>query len=462
MKDLLKIAIDKRPDNVHVEARYHQRKTIEARADKGRLQRSVVDDYAGIGIRVLADGAWGFASTSKLDKVSVKETLKNAVAAAKNLAPSMKEKIELAPIKPVTGRFYNLGKDPLVNHSIEERINLVMDADKQVLKADERIKGSMVWHREYQNHKFIMNSDGSDVEIKDAKADIYVNATAHEAGKVQNYMTANGHCGGWELYDFSPTDKMVENSVKLAIKLLDAPLAQGGKQTVIMDPKVVGIIAHEAIGHTVESDFVMAGSVVKGKIGKKVASDIVTMVDTGEQDYASGWLPVDDAGVKTQKTVIIEKGILKSYLHSRFSANHFGVEPTGSERAFEYDNEPLIRMRNTYLEPGTFKRDELFEGIKHGYYLVMPGGGQADSTAEFMFSIMEAYEIKNGEVGDIVKNVSVTGNAFEVLESVDAIGTDWKLEMSNGHCGKWQRAKVDGGGGTTRAKALVSGSVGGK
>jgi len=224
-----------------------------------------------------------------------------------------------------------------------------------------------------------------------------------------------------------------------------------------MDPKVVGIIAHEAIGHTVESDFVMAGSVVKGKIGKKVASDIVTMVDTGEQDYASGWLPVDDAGVKTQKTVIIEKGILKSYLHSRFSANHFGVEPTGSERAFEYDNEPLIRMRNTYLEPGTFKRDELFEGIKHGYYLVMPGGGQADSTAEFMFSIMEAYEIKNGEVGDIVKNVSVTGNAFEVLESVDAIGTDWKLEMSNGHCGKWQRAKVDGGGGTTRAKALVSG-----
>jgi TldD protein len=186
------------------------------------------------------------------------------------------------------------------------------------------------------------------------------------------------------------------------------------------------------------------------------------MVDSGEHDYASGWLPVDDAGVATKKTVIIEKGVLKSYLHSRFSANHFGVEPTGNERAFDYDNKPLIRMRNTYIEPGDFKREELFEGIKHGYYLVSWSGGQGDSSAEFMFSIKEAYEINNGEIGDIVKNVTVTGNAFEVLASVDAIGKDWRIEMSYGHCGKSQRAKCDGGGGTTRAKALVSGSVGGK
>ncbi|NHJ87239.1 MAG: TldD/PmbA family protein, partial [Asgard group archaeon] len=415
MKELIQEAIDNRPNNVHVEARYHQRKTIEVRADKGRLQRSIIDEYAGIGIRVLVDGAWGFASTSKLDKKTVKKTLQNAVAAAKNLAPSMKEKIELAPIKPVTGTFYNLGKKPLVNYSIEDRVKLVMSTDELVRKLDERIKGSFVMHREYQNHKYIMNSDGSDVEIKDAKADIYVQAVAHEAGKVQNYMSANGHCGGWELYDFSPTDKMAEEAVGLAIKLLDAPLAKGGKNTVVMDPKVVGIISHEAIGHTVESDFVMAGSIVKGKIGKKVASNLVTMVDTGEQEYASGWLPVDDAGVKSVKTVIIEKGVLKSYLHSRFSAHHFGVKPTGSERAFEYDNEPIIRMRNTYLEPGDYNKEELFEGIKHGYYLVSPGGGQADSTAEFMFSIMEAYEIKNGEIGKLVKNIAVTGNAFDVL-----------------------------------------------
>ena len=462
MKDILQNLINTRPDGVHVEARYHQRKKYEVRADKGRLQRSIVDDYGGVGIRVLVDGAWGFASTSKLDKKTLNVTLKNAITAAKNLAPNMKEKIELAPIKPVTGTFKSLGEDPLANYSIEDRIKLVMDTDKKVLDADKRIKGSLIFLREYHNHKFILNSDGSNVEIFDTRPDFYVQAVAHEAGKVMPYMDARGICGGWEIFKLSPPDKMVETSVNLAINLLKAPLAKGGQQTVVMDPKVVGIISHEAIGHTVESDFVMSGSVAKGKIGKKVASELVTMVDTGEQSYASGWVPVDDAGVKTQKTIIIKNGVMKSYLHSRFSAKHYGVEPTGSERAFEYDNEPLIRMRNTYLEPGTFNKDELFEGIKHGYYLVSPGGGQADSTAEFMFSIMEAYEISKGEMGGLVRNVTVSGNAFKVLESIDAIAKDWRLEMGNGHCGKWQPAKVDGGGGTTRAVALVSGDVGGK
>ncbi len=461
MRDLLKDVIDNRPDGVHVEARYHQRKKIEVRADKGRLQRSIVDDFAGIGIRVLVNGAWGYASTSNLEKKAVKETLKNAVAAAKNLAPSMKEKIILAPIKPITGTFKSLGKDPLANHSIEERVKLVTETDKKLLAADERIKGSLIFLREYHNHRIVMNSDGSDVEVFDTLPDFYVQAVASDAGKIMPYMDSRGICGGWEIFEISPPEKMIKMAVGTSIKLLDAPLAKGGKHTVVMDPKVVGIICHEAIGHTVESDFVLSGSAAKGKIGQKVASEHVTMVDSGEQDYASGWLPVDDAGVKPQKTVIIEKGIMKSYLHSRFTAHHFGVEPTGSERAWEYDNEPLIRMRNTYLEPGSFTKEELIEGVKHGYYLVSPGGGQADSSAEFMFSIVEAYEIKNGQIGGLVKNVTLTGNAFEVLQSIDGVAKDWRLEMGNGHCGKWQPAKVDGGGGTTRAIALVSGEVGG-
>lgn len=462
MRDLLKIAIDNRPDGVHVEARYHQRKRIEVRADKGRLQRSIVDDFAGIGIRVLAKGAWGYGSTSELNNKAVKETLKNAVAAAKNLAPSMKEKIELAPIKPVTGTFTSIGKDPLANYSTEERVNLVMNTDKLVREADEKIKGSMVFLREPSNHRIIMNSDGTDVELFDSRPDFYVTATASDAGKIMPFTAVNGHTGGWELFKkFTPED-MVKQAVETSIGLLDAPLAKGGKHTVIMEPSVVGIISHEAIGHTVESDFVLAGSAAKGKIGKKVANELITMIDTGEQKNAGGWLAVDDAGVKSKKTVIIKKGIMKSFLHSRYTAHHFGVKPTGNERAWEYDNEPLIRMRNTYLEPRDFTKEELLEDMKFGYLLAQPGGGQADSTAEFMFSITEAYEIKNGEIGGLVKNVTISGDAFEVLQSVTGIGKEWKLDMASGHCGKWQAAKVDGGGGPTKAIALVSGDVGGK
>ncbi len=462
MKDLVRLAIDKRPDGAHVEARYHQRKRIEVRAEKGRLQRAIIDDFAGIGIRVLVNGAWGYASTSELNNKAVLETLKNAVSAAKNLAPKMKEKIELAPIKPVTGTFKSIGKDPLANHSIEERVKLVMNADRMIRESDEKIKGSLVFLREPSNHRIIMNSDGTEVELFDSRPDFYIQATASDAGKIMSYMDAIGLTGGWEIFEKSPPEEMVKRAVKTAIKMLDAPLAKGGKQTVIMEPPVVGIICHEAIGHTVESDFVMAGSAAKGKIGKKVASEHVTMIDTGEQEYAAGWLAVDDAGVKSQKTTIIEKGILKSYLHSRFSAHHFGVKPTGSERAWEYDDEPLIRMRNTYLEPGKFTKEELIEDVKFGYLCVEPGGGQADSSAEFMFAILEAYEIVKGKIGKLVKNVTLTGNAFEVLESVDGVANDWKLDLGNGACGKWQPAKVDGGGGTTRAIALVSGEIGGK
>jgi TldD protein len=185
------------------------------------------------------------------------------------------------------------------------------------------------------------------------------------------------------------------------------------------------------------------------------------MVDSGEETIGAGWIAVDDAGVRTRKTTIIENGVMKSFLHSRSSAHDFECEPTGNERAFEYDNEPLIRMRNTYLSPGDFSREELMEDIKFGYLLAFPGGGQADSTAEFMFSVPEAYEIVNGSVTKLVKNVTITGNAYEVLSSVDGVGKDWELDMGAGACGKMQAAKVDGGGGLTRATALVAGEVGG-
>jgi TldD protein len=461
IKDLVSRVIDNRPDGAHVEARYHQRKYTQVRVEKGTIERALVDDYAGIGVRVLADGAWGYASTSRLENAAVDEALDNAHRAAKNLARTKKDRIELAPIKPVTGTYKSIVKDPFSNHEIEELVEIATKADKAILGADKKIKGSMVWMREPANHRFIMNSDGTDVELIDSRPSLIIDAVASEAGKVISYRDSIGITGGWEIFEKRPPEDMVKKSTDLAVKLLTAPLAKGGKQTIVMAAPVVGIISHEAIGHTAEADIVLSGSAAAGKIGKKVASEHVTMVDSGEQDYAAGWLAVDDAGVQAGRTVMIEKGIMKSYLHSRATAHHFGVEPTGNERAFEYDDEPIIRMRNTYLEPGDFSDEEILEGIKFGYLCVDPGGGQADSSAEFMFNMFEAYEIKDGEIGEPIRNMTLTGNAFEVLESVDAVGKNWELNMGAGHCGKGQSAKVDGGGGMTRAVALVSGEAGG-
>ncbi len=431
------------------------------RVDKGVLRTADSDNFAGVGIRALVDGAWGFASTSKLDKKTLDETTNDAITAAKTLSAHITEKTVLAPIKPIEGTFTSLGKDPISNHGFEERVKLALEIDKLMRDSDERIKGTISVIGVPSNHRFILNSDGTDVELRDTRPQFFIRAVASEGGKMMPHMVARGITGGWEVFQRDSLGKAAEEAVDIAIKFLDAPLAKGGKHTVVMEPSVVGIICHEAIGHTVEADLVQAGSAAKGKIGEKVASEHVTMIDSGEEKEGAGWLAVDDAGVPAGKTTIIERGIMKSFLHSRSSAHIFETDPTGNERAQEYDVEPLIRMRNTYLTPGDFSREELIEDIKFGYLLSEPGGGQADSTAEFMFSVPKAYEIVDGSVTQLVKNVTITGNAYDVLSSVDGVGKDWKLDMGAGACGKGQFAKVDGGGGLTRATAIVSGEVGG-
>ncbi|HNY67167.1 MAG TPA: TldD/PmbA family protein, partial [Bacillota bacterium] len=156
--------------------------------------------------------------------------------------------------------------------------------------------------------------------------------------------------------------------------------------------------------------------------------------------------------------VIIDRGILRDYLHSRESAQTFGAEPHGNARAFTYGDEPLIRMTNTCILPGDDDLDDMIAGIDNGLLLRdMGGGGQADSTAEFMFGVSEGYVIKNGRLGELVKGITISGQAFDVLQSVDAVSSDFVCSLGAGHCGKWQPAKVDAGGPYLRCRVTVGG-----
>ena len=157
---------------------------------------------------------------------------------------------------------------------------------------------------------------------------------------------------------------------------------------------------------------------------------------------------------------IIRDGRLVSYLHNRESAAHFGVAPTGNGRAWEYSDEPLIRMRNTYIEPGTTTLEEMIASTEDGYLLDNPSSGQADSTGEFMFGAGEAWEIKNGKLGKLHREVTLSGMAFEVLGSVDAVSSEFRWDLGSGHCGKGQLAKVDAGGPYLRCKLMLGGVQG--
>ncbi|MDD5647213.1 MAG: TldD/PmbA family protein, partial [Candidatus Bipolaricaulis sp.] len=236
---------------------------------------------------------------------------------------------------------------------------------------------------------------------------------------------------------------------------------EGGASVVVLDPELVGLLCHEAIGHTVEADIVLGGAVTAGKIGQEVASERVTMCDSGLSPYdahAVGTLPVDDEGVVAGRTVIIERGILRSYLHNRETAARYGVAPTGNARAFVYSDNPIIRMRNTYIEPGEDDVAAVFAGVRRGFYLKGFGmSGEADSSAEFMFGVREARRITDGRIGELVRGVTISGNAFDVLRSVDAVGNDFAWEKGAGSCGKGQPAKVDAGGPHIRCTVTIGG-----
>jgi TldD protein len=254
----------------------------------------------------------------------------------------------------------------------------------------------------------------------------------------------------------------VQNSIEKALRLVNASLPPSGLSNLLLDPQLVGVFAHEAIGHTAEADLVQLGSFTQGKLGEKVCDERITIIDApileGSKWMGAGWLPFDDEGVLGKSTSIIENGIMASYLTNRAFADELGVEATGNARAYSFTDEPIVRMRNTYFKPGDMSFNELCESIGDGYYLKSLQNGQADSSGEFMFGAVECYAIKNGELTEeLFQNPVLTGNAFEVLNNILGVGKDFDVNLGAGFCGKEQPAKVDGGGPHIAVKAMLAG-----
>ncbi|WCL48030.1 TldD/PmbA family protein [Leptospira sp. GIMC2001] len=460
MKDLLRDCI--KDQDGFVELRWHKKETKGFYAEKGRVESTSIKKRSGVGVRVLMNGTWGFAFTSDPDKSSIQKAITNAQKSAKQSSTFRKDKIQgLASGNFAVGDFPGKGIAELANMSIEEKVALVFETQKNAEGKSSLLQSIGVGYSEIFEEKSIVTTDGVDVSFSLVRPEFRVSAVASKDGEMQVGAESTGVTGGWDcLFRDRKPELFTEAACKTAIDLLSSGFSEGGNATVILSPSIVGLLVHEAIGHTVEADFVLSGSVAKGKIGQRVASDLVTLSDSGHSEFydgAGGTLPVDDEGILTQNTTIIENGILKSYLHNRETASLFGVAPTGSARAWEYSDQPLIRMRNTYLHPGESSLDEMIANTKDGYYLEGAKNGQADSTGEFMFAAQKAYRIENGKITKLLKGVTVSGLAFEVLNDVDMVSKEFKWDLGSGYCGKGQPAKVDAGGPYVRTKALLGG-----
>jgi len=446
----------------YADARYQRRESIVISVAKGELEEVVSSETSGVGVRVLKNGSWGFASVNSTSDEDLKKAAESAERAALLTSESRRKRIEgLAEARLAKGRFESEARQPLSDITIEEKMKMVFETEKRMRERSADIVSASCSYAELIDRKAFVSTDGAEFELHSSKPSIRAVAVCMSGSESVVGMDAIGVTGGWgDLFAKRDNIAIADRAAAQAMRLLSASHMKGSRETVILNPGLVGLISHEAIGHTVEADLVKSGSPVSDKIGKKVVSDLVTLVDSGHSEHrpgAAGTLPVDDEGVVTKKTTIIEKGIVKGFLFDRENAFIFGREPTGNARAFEYTDEPIVRMRNTYIEPGDWKLDELIEDTKRGYLLTGALNGEADSDAEFMFAVQEAREIKDGELGETYRGVVISGNAFEVLSTVDAISDDFEWDMGFGHCGKGQLAKVDGGGGHIRCKALLGG-----
>jgi TldD protein len=452
----------------YVELRYHRRIANQLVAQRGRVDVAHHSMQSGVGVRVFSKGSWGFAATTDLSKKGVERALEDARKSAEILVKRHKA-TRKKPFNPTNIAKEHLARvdfiDPDYHASlampIADKLAHCIAMEAQLSRFSKNIVVSRVRYSEIFEDKIIVTSDGADAALSIVQPELSYSAIAERNGERQSAGTGAGVMGGWQRLNAHPTmNEGLEFVARTAVDLLSAGYAEGGIKTVILSPGVVGLLCHEAIGHTVEADFVRSGSVAAGKIGQRVGSDLVTMYDTGyEQRYAGavGGIPFDDEGILARPVAIIEQGILKNYLHNRESAIEHGVAPTGSARAWLYDDEPLIRMRNTYFAPGKSSVEELISGVDDGYLIEGSGSGQADSNGEFMFGASHLFRIKNGKKRELLREASLSGIAFDVLQSVDGVSKDFLWDMGTGYCGKGQPAKVDAGGPHVRCQINLGG-----
>jgi TldD protein len=427
---------------------------VELRGEDGFLEFLQMDDgrvnaltqriERGVAIRVLADGAWGFVSTGKVDDLD--GAVKEAYSMAKAAARTRKDRISLADVKAYQEVIeLKVDRDPR-DVPIEEKIAYMEDMTKAIRDYDERITAVTVKVRTASGSKYLVTSDGARIRSPIMLVWSYPWVTGKEKGQLSaaRHEDASTH-RGWEHMDEVATPEHMAEQVAKRVKLqLEGVPAKGGSFPCVAGPRVIGVLAHEALGHLAEADLTVNSS-FNGKLGKVVASEGVNMIDDGTDPGNLGTSRYDDEGVPSSKVEIIRDSVLTELLSNREYSAKSDLRLTGNARAESYLYPPIIRMRNTYFETGDHSFEELFDGIDFGYYLADFRGGQAQMNASFQVGIQEAYEIVDGEMGGPVRDLSISGIATDSLFKIEGISKeDFPYEL--GRCGKGQEAFVASGG----------------
>jgi TldD protein len=292
---------------------------------------------------------------------------------------------------------------------------------------------------------------------------IYASCVATQGDRREENTYTVGGRHGLELYTDELLDEVADEAVARTMLLFDAVRPAAGEMPVVLAAGSSGILLHEAIGHGMEADFNRKGtSIYADRLGKPIAPEFVSIVDDGTLQNARGSINVDDEGNESQRTVLVERGVLRSYMHDRISARHYGVEPTGNGRRESFRNMPLPRMRSTYMLPGPHSKEEIIRSVERGIYAVSFTNGQVHIGAgDFTFYIKTGYLIEGGRLTAPIKDVNIIGNGPRVLEQVQMVGDDLEVDRGGWTCGKdGQGVPVSIGLPTVKVASVTVGGVG--
>jgi TldD protein len=420
--------------------------------DESRVEAVQSGADQGAGVRVLSGGTTYFAHVDGLDPADLERAAGEAAAAlnAERAEPRPLEAVATVP-QPIEQRPAEV--------SAERKAALLRELDGRGRGAGAEIAQFMASYAEVRREVTVANSEGLYIGDDRTRTRIGAQAVARRGEVVETGAETLGGHRGFELFDGDPGE-IAASAADKALILLDAGPAPAGSMPVVVGGGFGGVLFHEMTGHGLEADHIQKGaSVYIGKLGEQVAQPLLTAYDDGRMPNEWGSDSIDDEGVPTQKTMLIEDGRLTSFLYDGTTARREDVASTGNGRRESFRHLPVPRMTNTYIAPGEAEPEALIADVKRGFYAVSFGGGQVDpATGDFVFGVSEGYLIEAGCVTKPCRGATLVGNCLQALAAIDAVGNDF--EMKTGVCGKaGQKVPVGTGQGHVRIAAMTVGGT---
>jgi TldD protein len=419
---------------------FEQTRSTVIICEEDRIEKVISGQDVGVGLRILFGGRTIYGFTNQTSG----EALFNL---ARRMSSAVKEDEEANMInftdrsQPVPS--FPPGQTtpfPIQKHpkgvSMAEKVSVVNRGNEVARKLNRHVRQVKVLYRDFSQVLSIGNSEGISVEGERVGTVFSVQVVSAEGEVIQTGYEPIGGTMGFELFGLHPPEEVAEVATKRSLLMLSAKKAPMGRMTVVLSSEAGGTMIHEAIGHGLEADLAQQGlSVYSKKVGEKVASPLITVVDDPTLPQKRGSYAFDDEGVPSRRTTLVENGILKGYLYDRLTAFKDGVESTGNGRRESYQHKPIPRMSNTLIVPGKMKPEEIIRSVEKGLFVKKMGGGQVNTVnGDFVFEVNEAYLIEKGSMTEVVRGAILIGNGPQVLKEIDMVGDD--LGFGIGTCGK--------------------------